>query len=335
MSEFRDSLVRALIESARPFVRRLLAHGVPAGPVERRLRALFVEVAEKELSPPGRCATDSRISLLTGINRKEVRRIRSTADRAISPRVLPMNRATSLVGRWLADPKATDRAGRPLPIPYLADRGPSFAKLAREVTADLAPRVFLDELVRSGAAELQEGDRVALKSDAYVPRLASDEELQILAEDPAELVETMLRNVLSKGAERLLQRKVYYDNLGSEAAAAIRAEMRREGERFLRRINQRLARYDRDRNPKAPGGDRHYAAVGVYFFETSREPAPAPAAPGAKKPRVRLRRKKHGTEERGATARPRARGMRRRRLARDGRQHGTGKRRARSHRRTS
>ena len=47
----------------------------------------------------------------------------------------------------------------------------------------------------------------------------------------------------------------------------IRAEVRREGERFLRRMNRLLARYDRDRNPKAPGGEPHYAGLGLYFFD--------------------------------------------------------------------
>ena len=68
--------------------------------------------------------------------------------------------------------------------------------------------------------------------------------LQILGEDPAELVETILRNSLSGGSDRLLQRKVFYDNLGSDAADRIRAAMRREGERFLRRIDRLLSRYD-------------------------------------------------------------------------------------------
>src|SRR6266542_2615269 len=101
-----------------------------------------------------------------------------------------------------------------------------------------------------------------------------------ISEDPAELVETILRNILVEERERLLQRKVYFDNLGSDAATRVRAEVRREGERFLRRMNRLLARYDRDRNPKAPGGERHYAGLGVYFFDEK------PAADRASSARV-------------------------------------------------
>ena len=274
-----DNLIWAAARILRPLVKRLLALGVPFGRVEARLRELFVEVAESEFALDGRRQTDSRIALLTGINRKEVRRIRA-ADSESGPRSFTMNHTTALISRWLTDVQTADRSGRPRPLPYQAPRGPSFMKLARKVTADLAPRVLLDELVRSGAVEVREDNVIVLKADAYVPRVDSAEKLQILAEDPPELIETILHNILAHDSELLLQRKVYYDNLGSEAAQQVQAEMRREGERFLRRVNRLLARHDRDRNPKAAGGERYYAGIGVYFFET-----PAPRSNPAASPR--------------------------------------------------
>jgi Family of unknown function (DUF6502) len=272
MADVREGLVEAIGGMLRPLVKRLLAAGVPFGRVEARLRELFVEVAGSELALPGRRQTDSRVALVTGINRKEVRRIRSADKETVAPRSFTMNHAASLISRWRTDPQTSDRSGRPRPLPYQAARGPTFMKLARKVTGDLAPRILLDELVRSGAAELREGEIVVLKGDAYVPKLEAGEQMQILAEDPAELVETILRNILGEGEERLLQRKVFFDNLGTKAASRVRAEVRREGERFLRRMNRLLARHDRDRNPQAPGGDPYYAGIGVYFFEDFSDP---------------------------------------------------------------
>jgi Family of unknown function (DUF6502) len=275
MTDVGERLIWAAANTLRPLIKRLLALGVPFGHLEARLRELFVEIAETEFALPGRRQTDSRVTLLTGINRKEVRRIRS-ADSAAGPTSFSMNHATSLISRWLTDPQTADRAGHPRPLPYQAERGASFMKLARAVTADLAPRVLLDELVRSGAVELRDENVVVLKGDAYVPKLEASEKLQILAEDPPELIQTILQNIFSDSEELLLQRKVYYDNLGSNAAQRIRVEMRREGERFLRRVNRLLARHDRDRNPKAAGGERYYAGMGVYFFEApAKEHTPA------------------------------------------------------------
>ena len=269
MTDVQERLIHAAAEAVRPFVKRLLAHGVPFGWVERRLRELFVEVAEAEFALPDRRPTDSRITVVTGINRKEVRRIRAAEGGAPDRGTFSMNHATSLIGRWTSDPTTSDRRGRPRPIPYRSKRGPSFMKLAQRVTTDVAPGVLLEQLVASGAVEVLEGNVIALRTPAFVPRARSAQQLEILAEDPRELIETILRNALGETGEKLLQRKVYYDNFGADAAADIRMLARREGERFLARIERLLARHDRDRNPKAAGGARHYAGVGVYFFEST------------------------------------------------------------------
>jgi len=289
MTDVGERMIWAAANTLRPLVKRLLASGVPFGRLEARLRELFVEVAETELALPGRRQTDSRVSLRSGINRKEVRRIRSAERGRRAPSSFSMNYASSLISRWLSDPQTVDPAGRPRPLPYQAKRGASFMKLARKVTADLAPRVLLDEVLRSGAAELR-GNLIVLKSDAYVPKREPAEKLQILGEDPPELIETILRNIFSESPELLLQRKVYYDNLGSDAAKQIRAQMRREGERFLRRVNRLLAKYDRDRNVSASGGDRYYAGMGVYFFENRTDPkqeAETDSAPPVRSKRAR------------------------------------------------
>lgn len=272
-----EQLVHAAAEMLRPLVKRLLVANVPFGRLEARLRELFVEIAEREFALEHRPQTDSRVALLTGINRKEVHRIRSGDDATRPPPGrFGRNHAASLVSRWLTDPRACDASGKPLPLPYRAARGPSFVRLAREVAADLPPRAILDELLRSGAARVEEDDRVALQSDAYVPVHGAAEKLHMLAEDPAQLVETMLHNVLDADDEALLQRKVFYDNLGADGAVRARAEVRRAGEKFLRTMNRLLARYDRDRNPKAPGGARRGAGIGVYFFETAPGDTPEP-----------------------------------------------------------
>jgi hypothetical protein len=289
-----DDLVRATAEIVRPLVKRLLAANVPFGRVESRLRELFVEIAEQEFALAHRPQTDSRIALLTGINRKEVRRIRSADATAPAPTKFGRNHAASLVSRWSSDPQALDASGSPRPIPYQAARGPSFVKLARDVAADLPPRAILDELLRTGAVRQDDDGGVVLVADAYVPVRGRSEKVAMLGEDPAQLIETMLHNIFAgDGAgDTLLQRKIFFDNIGAEAEQRVRADVRRAAETFLRSMDRLLARYDRDRNPKAPAGARRGAGIGVYFFETD-------SARGAAAGRARGR-------ARGRTTAPRA-----------------------------
>src|SRR5512135_3011253 len=124
MSELGERLISAAAQALQPLVKRLLAAGVPFGQLEGRLRELFVEVADADFTLPGRRQTDSRVSLLTGINRKEVRRIRAAEEHS-GPRSFTMNYTTSVVSRWLTGPQTCDRWGRPRPLPYQVERGPS------------------------------------------------------------------------------------------------------------------------------------------------------------------------------------------------------------------
>ena len=296
MHERASDLIRGLTAAARPFVRRLLAAGTPYAVVEEAMRKLFVEIADKDLSHPDRPATDSHVSLRTGIHRKEVKRLRSMPKGPPLDESLRVSPLASLVSRWTSDSSLVDRAGKPIPLPYDSPRGPSFRRLARQVTDDLAPRVLLDELLRSGAARVTEDRQIHLERGSFVPRTGDPEQRRILVEDPPELIETVLRNVLEEDEAPLLQRKVYYDNLGRDGAKKIRAELRREGEKFLRRINRSLARHDRDRNPKAAGGEPFYASVGVYVFESKAAEAPV----AAEAPRRFRRRKKPPTTEKKA-----------------------------------
>jgi hypothetical protein len=288
--EIEEALLHAATAAMRPYARRMLAAGVTFGRLEARLRELFVGVAEHEGSQAGAPPTDSRIAILTGINRKEVRRIRAL-DSDAAPRTFSRNIIASLISRWVAAPRTTDAAGRPLPLPYDARRGPSFVALVRKTTVDLHPRALLDVLIGTGAAILQEGDVVALTRAAYVPQRGRSEALAMLADDPPELIETMLHNVLGEAEEPHLQQKLSYDNIGSDGLPRLRAALRHEADRLLRRSNAVLMRHDRDRSPRAPGGERTRAGIGIYYFEAPHEGRArqkSPAAPARK--RIRKRR---------------------------------------------
>jgi hypothetical protein len=77
----------------------------------------------------------------------------------------------------------------------------------------------------------------------------------------------MLFNVLGEGDQPRLQQKLAYDNLGGDGLPELRQGLRIEAQRFLKKANVLLARSDRDRNRRAPGGERTYAGIGVYYFE--------------------------------------------------------------------
>ena len=76
------------------------------------MRELYVNVAEYDFALPDKEQTDSRVSLLTGIHRKEVRRLRG-AGAPISATPAAVSRTSRIIARWLAAPEFTDAHGRP------------------------------------------------------------------------------------------------------------------------------------------------------------------------------------------------------------------------------
>jgi hypothetical protein len=182
---------------------------------------------------------------------------------------LDPNLATRLIDVWASDPRYQTESGTPKTLPIeTRDKGqPTFSELVRRVGGDIPPRALLDELVRVGSVELQATRTVRLLQRAYIPALDSPERLDMMGEDLAELGETIAHNLVRPPHEAFLQQKVVYDNVGSDALAEVRGELRRLGEAFLRRVNKLVAARDRDRNPKAPGGQKQRVVMGVYYLD--------------------------------------------------------------------
>src|SRR5215471_14663879 len=124
----------------RPLVRLCIRCGMTFPALAQLLRELFINVAEHDFPLEGKQQTDSRVSLLTGIHRKEVARLRG-AGAPVAEVPTTLSRTSAIIARWLAAPEFTDAKGDPLPLPRTADDGaPSFETLVESITKDVRPR---------------------------------------------------------------------------------------------------------------------------------------------------------------------------------------------------
>ena len=273
-SELKDQFASAIRRMLRPVVRQLVSYGVTYPALDQMIRELYVETAEKDFALTHKRQTDSRVALMTGLNRKEIARLRRTERGDDKPLEVEDTVITRVIGRWMGGPPFSDARGRPRPLPYESThrRAATFSRLVRERSVDLPVRSVLDELLRTGVIELDEEGVVHLKQEANVPAGDLEGKLTLLASDPGEVFSTIVHNVENPDRP-WLQRKVVYDNIGSEALAPLRESARATGEDFIRRANVLLSASDRDRTPDAPGGKRSRVVIGVYYHEeTEQEP---------------------------------------------------------------
>lgn len=268
------SIKPALSEAAqailRPLVRILLRNGIPYGAFADMARHVYVEVAEKEFSLPGRKQTVSRVSTITGLPRKEVTRIQAaeTAIHAADPE--RYNRPARVIGGWVRDSAYHDKKGRPADLP-MEGESRSFSALVREFSGDIPARAMADELVRVGAIEHLPNGQVRLLARAYVPAGDQAEKLGILGSDVADLIRTIDHNLTCLPAEAYFQRRVSYDNIPRELLPALTKKLSRKAQACLESLDRTLAAADRDRSPGFKGTSRVRTGLGIYYFEDSAE----------------------------------------------------------------
>ncbi len=259
------ALVVAVKRMLRPLVGLLLDHNLTYTWLAGILKSIFVEVAEREFRLPGKDQTDSRITLLTGVHRKDVRRLRREPAQDETPPA-SIYLGAQLVALWISDDRFLDRAGDPSPLPRRRhdDRGPSFEDLVTSVSKDIRPRAVLDEWLRLEAVEIDDQDRVCLKVEAFVPSKGFDELAYYFGRNLHDHMAAARHNVQG-GEPPFLERSVYYDNLSPDSVKALAALSETEGMKALKSLNRR-ARQLQNRDRKSPHAS-HRMNFGVYFFD--------------------------------------------------------------------
>jgi hypothetical protein len=262
-----QALTQALTRILTAVARIALRRGLPFEAVADIAKRTFVDVAAREFTIPGRKQSASRVSVLTGIHRKEVGRMLDDARRDDDAATARVTSAASVVAGWRRDPAYLDRKGAPLALPFDGDP-PTFSELVRRYgRGDTPARAVLDELVRVSAASRRKDGHIRLVASAYVPETTSPEALAILGTDVADLIATIDHNLSCDPGAGYFQRKVAYDNVPEEAIEAIRKRVEREAQAMLEKLDRTISRHDRDSNPKVAGTGRRRTMVGVYYHE--------------------------------------------------------------------
>lgn len=270
--EVQLPIIGAIRYLLRPLVRLLLSHGISFPAFCDLVKSAYVKVAEEEFRLASKPQTDSRISLLTGIHRREINRLRNEAVTEIN---LSQHASMSalLLTIWSGHPEYLGEQGLPIPLPRLANKGGglSFESLVQSVSKDFRARVVLDEWLRQGIITLDNNDRVHLSADAFVQPQDMEEKIYYFGQNIHDHLAATVHN-LAGGSPPFLERCVFYDKLSADSARELAEYSRIVGMRSLHAVNKRAAELQkRDQNkPDAV----HRANFGVYHYsaaETSDE----------------------------------------------------------------
>lgn len=250
-----DVVLRVALSVMAPLARMLIANGVTYNRFAQALKQVFLDVARDELTRGSRKITDSALSLLSGVHRKDVRAFGNSGELRPGP-----NRALSIASlvftRWSNDPAWADAAGTPLELPLRTREGAlvpqggaarvaTFEGLTQSVSKDFHARSVLDELLRLKLVTFDD-DVVRLRADAYAP---SPEFAELLHETGANLRSHVsasaanLRSVASGMRPSFLEQAVEVHGLTPAAAAELDALARQLWKQAVRRLQDAAAEH--------------------------------------------------------------------------------------------
>ena len=261
--ELTSALRHAVYRLLKPLVRILLRHGMAYGTFAELARKAYTDEGLRHLESLGKRPSISAVSALTGLTRKEAKRVHDLDLEAGSDRTHRYNRAIRVVSGWLVDPRFHDGDGEPAALPL---EGPhSFAELVKDYSGDIPPSAMLTILEASNTAAVEE-DRVILRERAYLPTQTPVEHIEILGRDVGELVGTIGHNISSEKPHRVFQRKVSNNSVRESALPAFRALSAEQSQALLETYHKWLSEHQVDPD----GGDderARYVAIGIYYYD--------------------------------------------------------------------
>ena len=275
----RSTLVLdAVLRLFKPAARLLLQNGVSYGAFATALKRVFLDAAQDELKARNMARTDSAITLLSGVHRRDVRTLlRSAPAPDAAPRRAPLSMASEVALRWLSVRPwlGDDDLPRQLPRGTAPD---SFDALVSSVSSDIRPRAVLDELKRLGVAE-EGDDGVTLLAGSFAPRQGFEELSWLFADNLHDHLAAAARNL--QGQSNFLEQSVHVDQITAASAAELqRAAVAAWKQAFRSYMALAQERFDADA-AQAPSADRNQRVrFGVYVLidPDERAGAPAPAA---------------------------------------------------------
>jgi len=258
-----DTVYSVLLATLRPIASMLLRFGVTYQDFDRVCRAAFVEVAEGEYGVAGKPASVTRVSLMTGLTRKVVKRIQEQKLQETLPQPEIRSLPAEVLNVWHKDSRFCEVDGRPRLLSW--DSSPnSFCELVRICSSTVSPAAMRDELLRVGAMIQSEDGFFVAKRRSFVPATTEERLIQGLQYGLRPLAMTVSHNVTTNEPGNLrFQRIVWNYCLPKSKRIAVDSFVTQRLEEFSQEIDDLLSEADKSGNP----AERSVFGVGLYHFE--------------------------------------------------------------------
>lgn len=241
---FSTSLSLALIRHLiRPAVHFCIRYGIKGQEIIEALKREFIAEANREISLRKEKVSISRLSTISGFNRREVERLTKTVgDLDVSKNLIHR-----VVSAWREQPEFTTSTKAPRVLTF-GKKESDFTRLIASVSKDLNAAAVLAELLRVKTVK-ETSHGVALVAENYIPRGDPNAIFTVLSRDLEDLANAVEQNTVRRDSTPHLHLRTEYDRIRPEGIPALKAWFLREGHDFHLRARAEMAKYDQDVNP--------------------------------------------------------------------------------------
>lgn len=255
----------ALLHACRALMKPVASFLMKCGMTWREFadlsKSVFIQVAGAEYGIKGRPTNVSRVSLLTGISRKEVKRQRELLEQPAETPVSKSSDATRVLSGWHQDSVFRDTGGQPKGLP-LEGEGASFAELCRRYAGDIPMTTMLKELKRTGAVAENEPGRLTVRQRYYMPARFDPQWIISTGSALADLGDNINHNLTAGGdtPSRFLGRAMD-PTIDTTAIPEFREFIESIGQPFLEQVDDWLAEHR-----SKDGGSGRQVRLGAGLF---------------------------------------------------------------------
>jgi hypothetical protein len=260
-------VLATLLKALRPLSRILMKAGIGYREFAEISKSAFVDVATLDFGLRGRPTNISRVAVMTGLTRKEVKRLRdkiAAGNQIDMQKVIP---PAEIIEKWHSDSNFLDSAGRPISLPF---DGPSvsFASLVKKYGGDIPPGAMRTELKRVGAISEDDSGQLTVQMKYFRP-FDRDAQLQrALSQAFYGLALNIDHNIAQDVEDSWVERTAFSTRIRRVDNSRVRRISQDRAIEFVESVNDLFSAYETIYSDDEPGRESTTVGVGVFYFET-------------------------------------------------------------------
>ena len=264
----KNNVLTALLKALRPIARFLMKSGIGYREFAEISKSAFVDVATSDYGLRGRPTNISRVAVMTGLTRKEVKRLR---DKIASGTQIDMNRVippAEILSRWHSDIEYLDSSGRPMTLEFDGVT-PSFTALVKKYGGDIPAGAMRTELKRVGAVTEDNLGRLTVQVKDFRPIEKEDQIRRALGMAFYGLASAIDHNLATPLEDNWVERLAFSTRIRRSDSARVRRISQDRAIEFVESVNDLFSAYETIYGDDEQDLETTTVGVGVYYFEST------------------------------------------------------------------